>query len=102
MKIDLNPSSMQELARSNGSATAAPVGQTEVSNQPGVSLDDVAQLSTGSDAIQKLKTQLEAVPDVRQQRVEGLRQAISEGSFQVSPEHIADAILGDSLRTTGK
>ncbi len=102
MKIDLNPSSMQELARSNGSAAAAQASQPAVSNQPGASLDDVAHLSTGSDAIQKLKTQLDAVPDVRQQRVEGLRQSLRNGSFQVSPERIAGAMLGESSRTTGK
>lgn len=56
-------------------------------------------LSTGSDAVQRLKAQLDGVPDVRQQQVESLRQAVADGSFKVSPEHIAEAMLaGAALR----
>jgi flagellar biosynthesis anti-sigma factor FlgM len=102
MRIDLNPSSAQELARSNGSAAAAQAAQPGASTQPKGRLDDVAQLSTGSDAIQNLKTQLNAVPEVRQQLVESLQQSISNGSFQVSPQHIAGAMLRDGTRSSGK
>jgi flagellar biosynthesis anti-sigma factor FlgM len=104
MRIDLNPSSMPELARSNGSAGAAPAGQPSVADQAGATAtdttDDVANLSTGSDSVQRLKTQLDAVPDVRQQLVDGLRQAVADGSFKVSPQHIAEAMLSGA--TPGK
>jgi flagellar biosynthesis anti-sigma factor FlgM len=40
-----------------------------------------------------LKALLDTVPDIRQQRVESLRQAIVNGSFKVSLEHIAEAML---------
>lgn len=95
MRIDLNPSSMPELAGSNGTAGAAPAGQPAVTEQAGptATSDDVANLSTGSESLQRLKTQLDAVPDVRQQQVESLRQAVADGSFKVSPQHIAEAML---------
>jgi flagellar biosynthesis anti-sigma factor FlgM len=95
---------MPDLARSNSTAGAAPAGQPAVTEQAGATAttDDVANLSTGSDAVQRLKTQLDAVPDVRQQQVESLRQAVADGSFKVSPQHIAKAMLEGEDLTPGK
>jgi flagellar biosynthesis anti-sigma factor FlgM len=49
-----------------------------------------------------LKAQLDAVPDVRQQLVDGLRQAVAAGSFTASPQHIAKAMLEGEDLTPGK
>jgi len=91
MRIDLNPSAMPELA-SGGEATAAtkPQDMTAAPNA-----DDVAHLSSGSDAVAGLKAQLDAVPDIRLQRVAALQQAISEGTYQISPQAVAGAMLGE-------
>lgn len=103
MKIDLNPSSTPELSRSSAAAqTAGPSKDRRTAVDATNPLaDDVAQLSTGSDAVQKLKAQLEQVSDVRQARVESLRQAIQDGSFKVSPERIAQAMLADDGEVSG-
>jgi len=95
MRIDLTTNSMPELERSQSSASSAKTGQSPTNGVP-ANADDVAQLSTGSDAIANLRAQLNQVPDVRQQRVEYLRQAISAGQFAVSPDRIADAMLAGS------
>ena len=98
MRIDLNPSSMPELDRSGKAAGAKPAGQ-EATTSVSTEAVDVAHLSTGSDAVQKLKAQLKAVPDVREARIDAVKQALNEGSFEVSPERIAEAMLGgDSTR----
>jgi len=102
MRIDLNPSSMPELARSSGSGGAAQAGQPAVTEQVSPSADDIAHLSTGADAVQTLKAQLDQLPDVRQSRVESVRQAISNGSFKVSPAQIAGAMLASPGGTSGK
>ncbi len=101
MRIELNPSSMPELERSNGSANAGKTGETIAGANSSVA-DDVAQLSTGSDSVQSLKAQLDSVPEVRQQRVDGLRQAIADGSFKVSPQRIAEAMMSGSAGTPAK
>ena len=102
-KIDLNPPSTPEISRSSGSAGAA--GQVKdgrtAADASNPLAEDVAHLSTGSDAVAKLKVQLEQIPDVRQARIEGLRQAISEGSFKVSPERIAQAMLARDDEASG-
>lgn len=98
MRVDLTTSSMPELDinRSSGApASKADAGKSVASS------DDVAKLSTGSDAVTGLKTQLNDVPDVRQQLVASLRQSIGNGTYRVSPDGIADRMLTDSTRTNG-
>lgn len=97
MRIDLNPSAMPELGRSS-EAAAKPADMTRAAAP---NSEDVAHLSSGSDAVQKLKTQLDAVPDVRQQRVDALRQAISDGTYKISPQAVAAAMLTDSVLKVG-
>lgn len=58
---------------------------------------DQAQLSVNNDAIQQLKVSLSQVPEVRQERVDALRQAMRNGSFQVSDRQLSDAIGSDPL-----
>src|ERR1700748_2559780 len=97
MRIDLTPPSMPDLDRSGSSATTAKAGSG--SSVSGSSEgNDSAQLSTGSDAVQALQKQLESVPDGRQERVSALRQAMSDGSFQVSPARIAEAMLDGGMK----
>jgi len=55
------------------------------------------QISTAEDLVRWLRSQLDAVPDVREQRVQGLRQAIREGRFERSAERIAEAMLAGGL-----
>jgi len=58
---------------------------------------DQAQFSADSQTIQQLKAQLSQVPEVRQDRVNALRQAVSSGSYQVSDQQLSDAMAGDWL-----
>ncbi len=93
MRIDLNPSAMPELGRSG--EAAAGTKPLDATNLAAPDAEDVAHLSSGSDAVQKLKLQLDALPDIRQQRVDALRQAISDGSYKISPQGIATAMLAE-------
>ncbi|MGB8771940.1 MAG: flagellar biosynthesis anti-sigma factor FlgM [Candidatus Korobacteraceae bacterium] len=93
MRIDLSPSAMPELDRSK-SATAG-TKTHDMTNPPATSADDVAHLSTGSDAVQTLKAQLDKVPEVRQQKVDSLKQAMANGSYQLYPQQIAAAMFAD-------
>jgi len=60
----------------------------EVSETPEL---DGASLSTSS-TVSELAAQIKQMPDVRQERVAALRQAIQSGEYQVSDEQIADAL----------
>ena len=67
----------------------------------GAKAEDIAQLLCGSNDVQKLKMQLYALPEVRQQRVDALKQAISDGTYKISPYDIATAMLSDLGLTPG-
>jgi len=93
MRIDLNPSGMPELGRSSDAAAGAkPADMTKLAAP---NAEDIAHLSSGSDAVQKLKMQLDAFPEIRQQRVDALKQAINDGTYTISPHAVATAMLAD-------
>lgn len=56
---------------------------------------DQAQLSIDSNTIQRLQAGLSQVPEIRQDRVDALRQAISNGSYQVSDQQLSNAIASE-------
>ncbi len=56
---------------------------------------DQAQLSVDSATIQQLNVKLAQLPDVRQDRVDALRQAVSTGSYQISDQQLGNAIASD-------
>lgn len=99
MRIDLNPSAMPELGRSGEAASGTKPG--DMTRLAAPNAEDVAHLSSGSDAVQKLKLQLDAVPDVRQERVDALRQAISAGTYKMSPHAVAGAMLAEAGQKVG-
>jgi flagellar biosynthesis anti-sigma factor FlgM len=92
MRIDLTPSSMPELNRSSSSSSVSDAGR-DVSPGSVTNDSDQVNLSTGSEATQHLKSNLDGVPDVRQERVNSLKQAINNGTFQISPTRIAEGML---------
>ena len=64
---------------------------------PATATQDKTQLSVDSATVQQLKANLSQVPEVRQERVDALRQAIGSGSYQVSDQQLSDAIGSDLL-----
>ena len=57
-------------------------------NLAGVSLNNM-------DKVRQLRSQLDAVPELRAERISELRQSISENRFVISAERIAEAMLDD-------
>jgi negative regulator of flagellin synthesis FlgM len=58
---------------------------------------DQAQLSADSSKVQQLQAALSQVPEVRQERVNALSQAVSSGNYQISDQQLSDAIGSDLL-----
>ena len=56
---------------------------------------DEAKFSVDGDKVQQLKTDLAGLPEVRQERVVALNQAIGQGSYNVSDEQIAQAMSSE-------
>ena len=56
---------------------------------------DKTEFSSEAQTLAKLSSQMGSVPDVRQDRVATLRQAIQNGTYSVSNEQIAQSMLRD-------
>jgi flagellar biosynthesis anti-sigma factor FlgM len=57
---------------------------------------DGASLSSGSN-VSALAAQVKQMPDIRQERVAALRQAVQSGQYQVSDKQIAEALHAQLL-----
>lgn len=68
-------------------------------NQPtesntGVSRDDKVSLSQASKEMQLAKSAVAESPDVREERVAELKQAIAANQYSINPDKIAESIIG--------
>jgi len=92
MRIDLNQLSLGNVGNEvNGKKVA---GKHSGSTSP----EDKASFSSDSLDIPSLEAQVLASPDIRQDKVEALRQAIQNGEYSVEPDKIAQAILQQNKR----
>jgi flagellar biosynthesis anti-sigma factor FlgM len=57
-----------------------------------------SELSQDVVRLSSLEAQAKATPDIRQDKVKSLQQAISSGTYEVSNEALADSILKDVLK----
>ena len=56
---------------------------------------DKAEFSSDAQMFAKLSGQISSVPDVRQDRVASLKQAVQNGTYNVSNQQIAQAMARD-------
>lgn len=87
MRIDLNNISLQGLERDDKTRKAG----SKAPSTPNV--EDKTSLSVDTLSISSLEVRAMSVPQIRQDKVEALRQSIQNGEYRVEPEKIAQAIL---------
>lgn len=58
--------------------------------------EDKLEISSRASEVGNLVEQLKSLPDVRQNKVNALREQIAAGSYKPSGDSIADAILKDA------
>ena len=92
MKIDLN-SSAANLASQDWTAHKAP--QTAESAQTGATEDRVTLASAGP-SVQSLTARAMQTPQIRQEKVDALRQAVASGSYAVDSEKTASAMAAEN------
>ena len=87
MRIDLNSISLNNIEREDKAKKAA--GK----HSGAANIEDKATLSSDSLDIWALKSQALASPEVRQDKVEALRQQVQSGQYKVDADEIAKSIL---------
>jgi flagellar biosynthesis anti-sigma factor FlgM len=105
MKVDPNLQSIANLpsdAVQNGKTTRAQGSPAE--NPAASQLDgsDTVQFSSKFAEAQHLTAKVQALPDVRAERVAMLRAKIQQGTYKPDPSAVASAILNDPLNQGGK
>jgi flagellar biosynthesis anti-sigma factor FlgM len=95
MKIDASLGLPENVGPQRVEITGPSPSQNQ-GERVGLTPDEV-QFSVDGDKVQQLKTDLAGLPDLRQERVVALRQAIEEGSYKVSDPQIAQAMSSDLL-----
>ncbi len=95
MKIDAPLSFPKSLEPDRAGSTGPSQGSNQA-DRVGLSRDEV-RFSVDGEKVQQLKAELTGLPDVRQERVEALKRAVNDGTYQVSNEKIAEAMFRDLL-----
>jgi len=96
MKIDgSNPFPETQTATFKRAGVSEGTESNDVNAAPDT---DGASLSSGSN-VSALAAQVKQLPDVRQERVAALRQAVESGQYQVSDQQIAEALHAQILST---
>lgn len=80
---------LQRDVKSAGAETGLNVGKRSPVTE------DKLDISSRASEVGRLVDQIKALPDVRQERIEALREQVSAGTYRPSGEVIADAILRD-------
>jgi len=90
MRIDLNQGALPAAETNQANPQKATTEATGTSLSPG---EDQAQLSGAHAQIQDLAAQAAQLPELRQEKVQALRQAIGSGRYEVSAENVAGAMF---------
>lgn len=96
MKIDpslLSPQTPPSDRTTQSQPNQTPPERTELAT----SVKDEARLSVNRETTTELRAKLQDLPEVRQEQVLKLAQAINEGKHQVSDRQIAEAIFKELL-----
>jgi flagellar biosynthesis anti-sigma factor FlgM len=73
-------------------------GAKSSSAAPGGSVNDTLSISPRAERLAKLSAQIAAMPDIRQSRVDSLRQSATSGAFNPSSSDIAGGIINAEAR----
>jgi negative regulator of flagellin synthesis FlgM len=95
MRISSNQAAqaLPESGRTSSQNAANQASQAENSTLA----EDLAQLSGAHMQVQALATQVLQLPEVRQEKVNALRQVVQAGTYQPGSDQIADAVFHSML-----
>lgn len=98
MKIEINQGT-QPVFDSSPCTSAASNDTQQADN--GALGEDQTQLPRGH-SIQALAAQVLQFPEIRQEKVKAVRQMVREGSYNPSPNDVADALFDHMLPLAGE
>lgn len=101
MKIDPSNLLGTQSSTSVGGADSATNARTaRISSESSVQSSDQASLSSDAVRLSSLRTQLNSVPEIRQDRVATISAALQNGTYSVSNKQIAQSLVRDFQTNT--
>lgn len=91
MRIDLNQTSASQIA-SEADPKQVNTGNIAASELSG---GDRTTLTSAQQSLSELVSNAMSSPEIRQERVDSLKQAISNGSYDLDPEKIAASMIDE-------
>ena len=92
---DLSTQMIQQYQRNEN--TAQQVNQNQAGSTATVKSEEKVDLSTMAKEIQQAKVEVSKSPDVREEKVNDIRNQVQQGTYNVSGEQIANKMVGESL-----
>jgi len=83
------------LQKVDSKGEAGSKGVKKVSGE--TTLEENVQLSDKAKDIKKIKEILEATPDIRQEKIDQIKTALDNGTYNVEGKKIAEKIIKESL-----
>jgi flagellar biosynthesis anti-sigma factor FlgM len=101
MRIESNYDPQVPEAKA-GNTSNAPAAENSTGSVAGTTAsagfgEDQAEISGAHLQVQALAAQALQLPEVRQERVTALRQAVESGHYDATPEQIAGGLLGEMV-----
>jgi flagellar biosynthesis anti-sigma factor FlgM len=93
MRVDLNHESQALPETSRSSTQGATAAAASASASQVLGGEDQTELSGAHAQVQALVAQAAQLPEIRQERVQALRQAVERGGYATSPEAVAGALV---------
>jgi len=91
MRIDLN--AIIPEAPDPGQSAKSGSQVASGSSSAGLGGGDTAKLSQDQGKVQELASQVNQLPEIRQDKVAALQRAIQDGGYQVTPSQAAEALI---------
>ena len=92
MRIDFYNSAASQLS---GEPTARQVNSGDAPSAESTASEDRTTFSSGPSSLPALVGSAMSTPEIRQDKVASLQQAISSGSYKLDPEAIAGAMIDE-------
>jgi len=91
----INPNPKAPVTGELGEATPSGARAAAGTSHSAALAADTAKLSADSSRVQSLTALVAGLPEIRQEKVAALGLAIQRGSYNVSPEQTAAALVGE-------
>ena len=96
-QLDLNAINSLRPHQTQRPEPVRPGNPGSTNNSTAEQITDVIEVSSQAREIAQLVDRAKSLADVREDRVEALRQLVQSGKYDVSSKEIAEAILRDEL-----